>query len=110
MNKTPYGNISRRECVTLGQAIEKLLGGTGISEGLMADDVCRAWDRICGLPQGTAERRYSGGNLYVTFSSSALRTMMYPHKESLMARLNSYLAANPRFADIDTPVRNIVFR
>ena len=110
MRKSPYGDISRREPVTLGSVIEKLLSGTPVSKGLIEDDVCHAWDRICGLPQGVVKRNYNDGILYVTFSSSALRSMIYPKRDSIAARINAYLAANPRFAEIDTPVRRIIFR
>lgn len=110
MIKSSYGDISRRDVVTLGSVIEKILSGTPVSKGLIENDVCHAWDRVCGLPQGAVKRSYNDGILYVTFSSSALRSMMYPSRDSIAARINAYLAANPRFAEIDTPVRRIVFR
>ncbi len=66
-----------------------------------------AWDEVSGAGSYTLKRFYRDGKLYISLSSSVLRTHLSMQKASLMERLNAHLLQDSLFIR-DEPLTPLV--
>ncbi|MBQ0077397.1 MAG: DUF721 domain-containing protein [Bacteroidales bacterium] len=66
--------------------------------------VFMAWDEVSGAARYTLKKFYRDGKLYITLSSSVLRTHLSIQKVDLIDRLNARLAQDELFLKDDPQV------
>ena len=68
-----------------------------LSSGLNTQRVFRAWDSVSGASAYTIRRFYRDGKLYITLSSSMLRSHLEFRREELVVAVNSCLEKDELF-------------
>jgi len=68
-----------------------------IASGLNTQRVFAAWDEASGAAASTIKRFYRGGTLYVTVSSSMVRTGLNMQKEIIRLKINDILSKDELF-------------
>ena len=96
--------INRKNAVSLGSAIQEYLRDSRLSSGLNTRRIFAAWDEASGAGPLTLKRFFRGGKLYITLSSSVVRSQLVPHKDILIEKINSILAADECFSRDDPNV------
>lgn len=94
MNKLQY-----RRYTTLGDALRLLVRQYGLEPELERRRIYAAWDDASGAGPYTIRRYFKDGRLYVTLSSSVLRSQLSFQKADLVERINSLLSEDSMFSD-----------
>ncbi len=89
--------ISRKNAQPLAEIIREYLGERGLSKGISTHLVFKAWDNASGAGPYTVRRFFRDGRLYVTLSSSVVRSQLGFQKDALLERMNVLLASDELF-------------
>ena len=81
----------RKEALSMGEIVPLFIKAQGLSAGLNIQRVFAAWDEVSGAKDFTLRRFYREGKLFVTLSSSMVRTHFELQKESILRSLNDFL-------------------
>ena len=79
------------------QLIPLYIRALRLSAGLNTQRVFEAWDAVSGVSGLTLRKFYRDGKLYVTLSSSMLRSHLEFQKPALIQAMNNYLANDDLF-------------
>ncbi len=102
--------ISRKEAVGIDKLIALYIDGMKLREGLNARRIYAAWNEVSGASGHTLRRYFRGGVLYVTVSSSMVRSQLYFQRDILVERMNGRLALDPMFKGEACPVKKLVLK
>ena len=69
-----------------------------LSAGLNTQRVFAAWDEVSGVKDFTIRKFYRDGKLYVTLSSSMVRSHLEFQKDAVLLALNDFLKKDELFA------------
>ena len=81
----------------MGDLLPLFVRSQGLSAGLNTQRVFAAWDEVSGVKDFTLRRFYRDGKLYVTLSSSMVRTHLEFQKETLLKSVNGFLEKDGLF-------------
>ncbi len=83
----------------MGAVIAEYLGDNGrFITGLNRHLILSAWDKASGAGRYTVSRHFKNGSLYVTVSSSVLRTQLNFQKEDIRRQINRILSEDELFS------------
>lgn len=107
------GKIIGKEAATMDNIVRQYISEMGLAPGLVNFKVCEAWDKVSGAGQYTLRRSFSKGKLYVSLSSSAVRSQLYFQKETIIGEINrslSEVSIIPGFRDDTGIVKDIILK
>ena len=83
-----------------------------LEKGLDERRIFAAWDEASGAAQYTMDRSYRGGTLYVTVSSSVIRSNLFFQKTELVAKINAILEKDSLYTGSGgpAPVKKLVLK
>ena len=87
----------RKEALSMGELLPLFVRSQGLSAGLNTHRVFAAWDEVSGVKEFTLKKFYRDGKLYVTLSSSMVRTHLEFQKNALLQSVNSFLENDQLF-------------
>ena len=96
--------MARKQAEPIGDLMKAFLLSTHLSSGLNTRRVFAAWDAASGAAQYTLKRFYRDGTLYITVSSSVVRSQLEYQKDLLVEKMNSILSEDELFTREDTRV------
>lgn len=96
--------MARKQAEPIGDLMKAFLLSTHLSSGLNNRRVFAAWDAASGAAQYTLKRFYRDGTLYITVSSSVVRSQLEYQKDLLVEKMNSILSEDELFTREDTRV------
>lgn len=83
----------------MGQLIPLYIRALKLSAGLNTQRVFAAWDSVSGVSGQTLRKFYRDGRLYVTISSSMLRSHLEFQKPALIQAMNRFLENDELFVN-----------
>ena len=92
-------HIHRKDPVSLEEIVRQYIRSMKIAAGLNTQRVYAAWDACSGAGPFTLKRFYRSGKLYITLSSSVLRSQLYFQREDLVQMINAYLSQDELFTE-----------
>jgi len=107
------GGLHRKQAIDMPELIRMYIRSMKIAAGLNTQRVFAAWDEASGAAASTIKRFYRGGTLYVTVSSSMVRTSLNMQKDIIILKINDILSKDELFVqDYDKVsfVQNIVLK
>lgn len=107
------GKIIGKDAATMDNLVRQYITEMGLARGLVNLKVCEAWDKVSGAGQFTLRRSFSKGKLYVSLSSSAVRSQLYFQKETIIGEINRSLSEDsiiPGFQDDTGIVKDIILK
>ena len=90
-------SIHRKEAVGMDKIVEAYIKSMKIAAGLNTQRVFAAWDACSGAGPYTLRRFYRGGKLYITLSSSVVRSQLFLQREVLIEKMNAFLTQDVLF-------------
>lgn len=87
----------RKEAIPMGDLIPLFVRSRGLSPGLNTQRIFAAWDEVSGVKDFTLRRFFRDGKLFVTLSSSMVRSHVEFQKDSILSSLNAFLEKDPLF-------------
>lgn len=89
--------MHRKEAVGMDQIVSAYIKSMKIAAGLNTQRVFAAWDACSGAGPYTLRRFYRGGKLYITLSSSVLRSQLFLQRDVLIEKMNAFLTQDVLF-------------
>ena len=89
--------VARKTAVPLGELIQDYLKKSRLSSGLNTQRIFAAWDAASGASAYTVRRFFRDGKLYVTVSSSVIRSQLSFQREALLEKINARLGQDELF-------------
>ena len=85
--------MKKQSSKPIGELLREYLNSMGGKEGLLGARVVRCWDEKMepNIVKATSSRFYKDGTLYVTISSSIIRTIVSRRSKSIIYLLNKSL-------------------
>ncbi len=81
----------------MDQIISAYIKSMKIAAGLNTQRVFEAWDVCSGAGPYTLRKFYRGGKLYITLSSSVLRSQLFLQRDVLIEKMNAFLTQDVLF-------------
>lgn len=91
--------IQFRRYTALGDALRMLMKQSGLEPELNSRRVYAAWEEASGAGAYTARRYFKDGKLYITVTSSVLRSQLYFQRKALLEKINELLRKDDLFSD-----------
>ena len=95
--------MERKQAQTVGEALRAYLKAYHLTSGLNTQRVFAAWDQASGAGQYTIRKFYRDGILFVTMSSSVIRSQLNIQKQFLLEKVNTILNGDELFSE-DEPL------
>ena len=89
--------LQRRKARQIGELLPLYIKAMGLGAALNCHRIYEAWDEASGAGRYTLKKFYRDGKLYITLSSSAVRTQLGYQKDAIVARMNSQLEKDELF-------------
>lgn len=99
--------IERKNAQPVGEALRAYLKAYHLTPGLNTQRVFAAWDQASGAAAYTVRRWYRDGILYITLSSSVIRSQLSIQRQFLLEKINTILAGDELFSQ-DEPLAGYV--
>ena len=96
--------IERKTALGMEELVQQYIKSMKISSGLNTHRISAAWDQASGAAAYTIKRYYRGGRLYITLSSSVVRSQLSLQKEALIEKMNALLSQDALFTRDDPNV------
>lgn len=87
----------RKEALSMGEIIPMYIRALKLISGLNTQRVFAAWDSVSGVKNFTLRKFYRDGRLYVTLSSSMVRSHLEFQKDALVLAVNDFLEKDGLF-------------
>ena len=84
--------IHRKEAVGMDQIVSQYIKSMKLAAGLNTQRVFAAWDACSGAGAFTLKRFFRDGKLYITLSSSVVRSQLYFQRDLLIEKMNAFLS------------------
>lgn len=94
--------MPRKTALSIGDAIKDYLKQYKLASGLNSQLIFKAWDEASGAGKYTLKKYYREGKLYITLSSSVVRTQLSFQKDILKDRINEILSSEDLFTSDGT--------
>ena len=89
--------IPRKEALGMDEIVPMYIRAMKLSAGLNTQRVFAAWDEVSGVKDYTLRRFYRDGKLYITLSSSMVRSHLEFQKDAVLLALNAVLEKDRLF-------------
>lgn len=89
--------IERKYPIPVRQAIQEWLVSEGLGPAYNAQIIARIWNEVSGMERYTGHVWFKDGTLYVTLTSSVVRSRLSTMSTQLAARINEALFQNEMF-------------
>lgn len=96
--------LSRNEAQDMGEVMRLWVKEMRLGSGLNEQRIMAAWDRVSGVGSYTLGKYVKGGVLFVSLSSSVLRSSLMPRLKQLTDAVNAELREDPLFSPSDQKV------
>lgn len=93
--------LSRKDPQTMDDVIKEYIRSMKIAAGLNEQLIFNAWDAVSGVAGYTVSRYLKNGVLYCSLSSSVVRSRLFPHRDELVKKINSFLEQDELFVRDD---------
>lgn len=90
--------IMRRNAEPVSDILSRFVYSNGLADGLVRQAVFDAWDKVSGASRYSSARSFKGGTLYVTLSSSVVRSSLSFRVGELLGLINEELERNETLA------------
>lgn len=99
--------MRRQQADTIGDIYKAILDHTWLGPAMQKIEVFRAWEEVVGAraARATANKFFRDGVLYLTLSSSVLRSQLYFRLEDIRHQINSKVTGSE-----ELPVRKMVLK
>ena len=87
----------RKEALSLDEIVPLFIKAHGLNAGMNTQRVFAAWDAVSGVKDFSLRKFYRGGKLFVTLSSSMIRTHLELQKDSILQSVNEFLLKDKLF-------------
>ena len=81
----------------MDKIVEEYIRRMKLSVGLNTQRIFAAWDACSGAAPWTLRRFFRSGKLYITLSSSVLRSQLVLQKPFLIEKMNAFLSQDELF-------------
>ena len=111
--KEGYDGFSRKGPVTMEALVKEYVKSMRLTSGLNTRRIYAAWDQVSGAGPFTLKKYFRNGTLYITLSSSVVRSQLYFQRDLLLEKINAALASDSTFTSDDPAtgsVSNLVLR
>ena len=98
--------VPRKTAVSIEDALKAFLRQSRLSAGLNTQRIFSAWDDASGAGECTVRKFFRDGKLYITVSSSVVRSQLLFQKQDLVDRMNAILREDSLF---DTEEKTVGF-
>ena len=105
--------ISKKKAESMQDLIQVWLKANHIKLQVDTHRIFNAWDEVTGTGAYTIRRFYRDGHLYVTMTSSLVRSQLLMRKSDILAEMNRRLCCDPLFCTRDkemTVVKELTIR
>lgn len=89
--------IHRKDAVSMEDIVHQYIRQAKLAVGLNTQRIFEAWDTCSGAAQFTIRRFFRDGKLYITLSSSVIRSQLSFQKAELVEKINTFLADDSLF-------------
>ncbi|MBR4755942.1 MAG: DUF721 domain-containing protein [Bacteroidales bacterium] len=96
--------VPRKEALGMDVMVPMFIRALKLGAGLNTQRVFAAWDEVSGAKDFTLRKFYRDGKLFITLSSSMVRTHLELQKEALLPALNAFLEKDSLFSGDDGKV------
>ena len=96
--------LEKKKPQSLDTLIQYYIKANHLSTKINSHIVFSAWDEVSGAGAYTVRKFYREGKLYITLSSSVVRSQLYFQKDMLIEKLNRKLLENELFTKDDINV------
>ena len=93
--------LPRKNAVPIEELLKEFIRENKLSRGLNTQKVFAAWDSASGAGKYTVRKFYRDGKLYITVSSSVIRSQLLFQKAALLERINAILCEDSLFVRDD---------
>ncbi|MBR6001731.1 MAG: DUF721 domain-containing protein [Bacteroidales bacterium] len=93
--------LERKEPQSIGSVIPVYLRSLNLTSAMNTRRIFKAWEEASGVGKWTLKLFFRGGTLYVTLSSSVLRSRLAYETDVLVEKINEILRADPLFTKSD---------
>lgn len=87
----------RKEALGMDEIVPMYIRALKLTAGLNTQRVFAAWNAVSGAAEFTLRRFYRDGKLYVTLSSSMVRSHLEFQKPALVGAMNAFLLKDALF-------------
>ena len=87
----------RKEALGMDEIVPMYIRAMKLSAGLNTQRVFAAWDEVSGVKDFTLRKFYRDGKLYVTLSSSMVRSHIEFQKDAVLSAMNEFLRKDGLF-------------
>lgn len=105
-----FYRLKRKSPLDMSAVMEAYVKDMKISRGLDNHRIYEAWDSASGAGQFTLRRFFRSGTLYITLTSSMVRSQLWFQRDDLIRKINSILSEDPLFSGEKDPVKNIILK
>lgn len=84
-------SVRRKDPEPVGDILKAYLRQCRLASGLNNQRIFSAWDDASGAGQYTVKKFFRDGKLYITLSSSVVRSQLSFQKDALIEKINSLL-------------------
>lgn len=89
--------MSRKAAISLGDALMQMIQTSPMGREHNLRRIYQAWDDASGAGPYTLRRFWRDGKLYITLSSSVVRTQLLMQRDLLREKVNARLSADALF-------------
>ena len=90
-------HLHRKEAVGMDQIVSQYIKSMKLAAGLNTQRVFAAWDACSGAGAFTLKRFFRDGKLYITLSSSVVRSQLFFQRDLLIEKMNAFLSQDELF-------------
>ncbi len=105
--------IHFRKSLSVSELMQLWLKANKLSSQVNTRCVYHAWDDASGAGDYTAKRFFRDGKLYVTISSSVVRSQLYFQRAALLDRINELLRKDELYgmsSGTENPVKELIIK
>ena len=109
----PTNKIPFRKAVGMNILIREVLKEGRMAEAFNSRCIFRAWDLASGAAEFTVRRYFRDGKLYITLSSSVVRSQLHFQQDVLLQKINSIARNDEFFTDTESvkgPVTQLILK
>lgn len=105
--------LRRQEAVGMDELVTQFIREMKLGSGLGKQRACEAWGVVSGAGRYTLDVSFDKGVMVCAISSSVVRNQLYYQRDTLIRKLNEYLASDELLADSSNGnviVRTLILR
>ena len=89
--------LPRKNAVSIGELLKYMLKENHLEKGLNTRRVFEAWEQASGAGKYSVKKFYRDGKLYITLSSSVIRSQLLFQRAALVEKMNAILSEDMLF-------------